>query len=63
MREDTQTLTCAIETDFSSEVTEIWGDLPKNTTLEVAEALCVAAADENLHGKYHGQNVTLFNPS
>ncbi|KAJ2901615.1 hypothetical protein MKZ38_001635 [Zalerion maritima] len=39
------------ETDFSSEVTEIWGDLPKNTVKEVADALCVAAADETLHGR------------
>lgn len=33
-------------------MTEIWGDLPKNTTEEVAKALCMAAADETLHGEY-----------
>jgi hypothetical protein len=40
------------ETEFSSEVSKIWGDLPKNTSKEVAEALCLAASDENLHGKF-----------
>jgi NAD(P)-dependent dehydrogenase (short-subunit alcohol dehydrogenase family) len=39
------------ETEFSSEVSKIWGDLPKNTSKEVAEALCLAASDENLHGR------------
>ncbi|EXJ86767.1 hypothetical protein A1O3_03721 [Capronia epimyces CBS 606.96] len=38
-------------TEFSSETSEIWGDLPLNTAQEVAEALCVAAADKSLHGR------------
>ena len=39
------------ETEFSSDVSEIWGNLPKNTSKEVAQAICLAAADESLHGK------------
>lgn len=39
------------ETGFSSEVRQIWGDLPINTIDEVAKALLVACADETLHGK------------
>ena len=38
------------ETEFSSETDALWGDLPKNTTTEVAEALCLACADDSLHG-------------
>ncbi|EXJ73913.1 uncharacterized protein A1O5_02207 [Cladophialophora psammophila CBS 110553] len=39
------------ETEFSSEASDIWGSMPINTAREVAEALCVAAADDTLHGR------------
>lgn len=42
------------ETDFSSEVRRIWGDMPINSQEEVARALLTACADETLHGKHQG---------
>ncbi|PNS14348.1 Carbonyl reductase family member 4 [Sphaceloma murrayae] len=39
------------ETEFSSEVREMWGDLPINSMQEVAEAILVACADRSLNGR------------
>ncbi|GAB7349168.1 hypothetical protein MBLNU459_g8104t2 [Dothideomycetes sp. NU459] len=39
------------ETEFSSEVRQIWGDMPINSQEEVGMALLVACADETLHGR------------
>lgn len=44
----------AQETEFSTEVRSIWGDLPINSIREVALALLVAAADESLNGEFCG---------
>jgi len=39
------------ETEFNTEVREIWGDMPMNTQDDVATALLVASADPSLHGR------------
>ncbi|KAF2227650.1 hypothetical protein BDZ85DRAFT_5823 [Elsinoe ampelina] len=39
------------ETGFSSEVRQMWGDMPINTMVEVAEAILVACADSSLNGR------------
>ena len=40
-----------LETGFSNEVREIWGDMPINSMEDVALALLVACVDESLNGK------------
>ncbi|KAF4554497.1 Short chain dehydrogenase-like protein 3 [Elsinoe fawcettii] len=39
------------ETEFSSEVRAMWGDMPINSMVEVAEAILVACADSSLNGR------------